>query len=269
MSAAAGEGEGEGDVEVTARPAATVLALGGASWPRTGSDGSWAPVLQATGIGVAPLRPANAGFDVAWTAGFAARFAGTPLKNLRVTVGPASARGEAVVTEYGVESGVFYALGEPLRADIAATGSATATIDLHPDRAAADLAARLRHRRAGETTTAWLRRAGGLAPVAIGLLREATGNALPADAEAMAALIKAVPLRLTGTQPLARAISTAGGVGLDEIDERFMLRSRPGVFVAGEMVDWEAPTGGYLLQACMATGRAAGAAALGWLARSA
>jgi uncharacterized flavoprotein (TIGR03862 family) len=256
---------GGGGAVVTARPAATVLALGGASWPRTGSDGSWEPVLHAAGIGVSPLRPANAGFDVAWTAGFVERFAGVPLKNLLVTVGTASARGEAVVTEYGVESGVFYTLGGPLRAAIAADGSATATIDLHPDRAAADLAARLRVRRPGETTTAWLRRAGGLAPVAIGLLREVTANTLPADADAMAALIKAVPLRLTGTQPLARAISTAGGVGLDEIDGHFMLRSRPGVFVAGEMLDWEAPTGGYLLQACFATGRLAGQAALEWL----
>jgi uncharacterized flavoprotein (TIGR03862 family) len=251
---------------VTVRPAATVLALGGASWPRTGSDGSWTRELQSTGVRVSPLGPANAGFDVAWTRGFVERFAGAPLKNLRVTAGTASARGEAVVIEYGVESGVFYALGAPLRALIAAHGSATATIDLHPDRAVDELTARLQTRRRGETTTAWLRRAGGLAPVAIGLLREATANTLPAGAAEMAALIKAVPLRLTGTQPLDRAISTAGGVGLDEIDEHFMLRARPGVFVAGEMLDWEAPTGGYLLQACLATGRAAGLGALDWLA---
>jgi uncharacterized flavoprotein (TIGR03862 family) len=254
--------------EVVVHPAATVLALGGASWPRAGSDGTWVPQLRAAGIRVTDLRPANAGFDVAWTAGFVERFAGSPLKNLRLTVGGTSVRGEAVVTAYGVESGVFYALGAALRDEIEARGSAIATTDLHPDRPVADLAARLRNRRPRETSTAWLRRAGGLAPVAVGLLREATGNALPADAGAMAALIKAVPLRLTGIQPLARAISTAGGVALDEVDAGFMLRSRPGTFVAGEMLDWEAPTGGYLLQACFATGRAAGKGALAWISHS-
>lgn len=259
---------GERRVEIVVRPAATVLALGGASWPRVGSDGTWAPRLRTDGVRVTDLRPANAGFEVAWTAGFVERFAGTPLKNLRLTVGAASVRGEAVVTAYGVESGVFYALGAPLRDEISARGSAIATIDLHPDRPVADLTARLRNRRSRETATAWLRRAGGLAPVAVGLLRETTGNALPADAGAMAALIKAVPLPLTGIQPLARAISTAGGVALDEVDAAFMLRSKPGTFVAGEMLDWEAPTGGYLLQACFATGRAAGRGALEWISHS-
>jgi uncharacterized flavoprotein (TIGR03862 family) len=265
---AAAPADGSGQVELAVRPAATVLALGGASWPRVGSDGGWAPMLRRAGIRVADLRPANAGFDVAWTPGFVERFAGTPLKNLRLTVGPASVRGEAVVTAYGVESGVFYALGAALRDEIGDRGAATATIDLHPDRPTADLIARLRNRRSRETATAWLRRAGGLAPVAVGLLREATRNALPTDAGAMAALIKAVPIRLTGVQPLARAISTAGGVALDEVDATFMLRSRPGTFIAGEMLDWEAPTGGYLLQACFATGRAAGHGALEWISHS-
>jgi uncharacterized flavoprotein (TIGR03862 family) len=242
--------------------------LGGASWPRVGSDGTWAQTLEGAGIGVHDLRPANAGFDVAWTAGFVERFAGSPLKNLRLTAGTTSVRGEAVVTAYGVESGVFYALGAALRDEINAHGTAIATIDLHPDRSLTDLAARLRNRRSRETATAWLRRAGGLAPVAVGVLREATGNSLPTDAGEMAALIKAVPLRLTGIQPLARAISTAGGVALDEVDAGFMLRSRPGTFVAGEMLDWEAPTGGYLLQACFATGRAAGQGALAWISHS-
>jgi uncharacterized flavoprotein (TIGR03862 family) len=254
--------------QLVVRPAATVLALGGASWPRVGSDGTWAQTLEGAGIGVHDLRPANAGFDVAWTAGFVERFAGSPLKNLRLTAGATSVRGEAVVTTYGVESGVFYALGAALRDEINAHGTAIATIDLHPDRSLTDLAARLRNRRSRETATAWLRRAGGLAPVAVGVLREATGNSLPTDAGEMAALIKAVPLRLTGIQPLARAISTAGGVALDEVDAGFMLRSRPGTFVAGEMLDWEAPTGGYLLQACFATGRAAGQGALAWISHS-
>lgn len=260
----AGPGAVSGHDAMSVRPAATVLALGGGSWPRVGSDGTWSGVLRDAGVGVADLRPANAGFDVAWTPTFRERFAGTPLKNLRLTAGDRSVRGEAVVTEYGVESGVFYALGATLRAELERHGSAIAELDLHPDRRAVDLTARLRTRRRGETATAWLRRAAGLPPVAVGLLREATGNDLPAGPAAVAELIKALPIRLRGIQPLSRAISTAGGVLLDEVDDRWMLRTRPGVFVAGEMLDWEAPTGGYLLQACVATGRAAGAGALTW-----
>ena len=253
--------------ETALRPAATVLALGGASWPRTGSDGDWVPVVADPGVEVRPLRPANSGFEVGWSAPFRERFAGEPLKNLRVSAGEVTARGEAVVTGYGVESGVFYAIGASLREAIERDGQAVAELDLHPDRSEADLARRLGTRRPGDSASEWLRRRLGLTPVAIGLLREATANRLPHEPAAMAALVKAAPLRLVGVQPLARAISTAGGVGLDAVDETLMLRARPGVFVAGEMLDWEAPTGGYLLQACISTGRAAGASAVKWLAR--
>ncbi len=255
------------DGESVVRPDATVLALGGASWPRTGSDGGWVPSLAGAGVEVRPLRPANSGFDVAWSAPFRERFAGQPLKNLRITVGTTAARGEAVVTGYGVESGVFYAVGAPLRDAIERDGRAVVHVDLHPDRTRSDVAGRLASRRPGESASEWLRRRLALTPVAIGLLREVTGNRLPSEPASMADLVKAAPLRLVGVQPLAHAISTAGGVARDAIDESSMLTARPGVFVAGEMIDWEAPTGGYLLQACFSTGRAAGASALRWLDR--
>jgi predicted flavoprotein YhiN len=189
------------------------------------------------------------------------------LKNLRVNHGVTTARGEAVVTAYGVESGVFYAVGATLRDTIGRDGHALVVLDLHPDRSRSDVARLLATRRAGDSTRAWLRRRLGLAPVTIGLLREATGNRLPSDPAQMAALVKAAPLRLVGVQPLARAISTAGGVAFAAVDDSSMLLARPGVFVAGEMLDWDAPTGGYLLQACVSTGRAAAAGALRWLDR--
>lgn len=253
------------DGESVVRPDAAVLALGGASWPRTGSDGAWVPRLAAAGVDVRALRPANSGFAVAWSAPFRERFAGQPLKNLRVTLGSATARGEGVVTGNGVESGVFYAIGSTVRDAIERDGHAVADLDLHPDLAEDDVARRLSTRRDGDSTSSWLRHRLGLRPVTIGLLREATANRLPADPVAMAALVKCTPLRLVGVQPLARAISTAGGVAFDAVDETSMLIARPGVFVAGEMLDWEAPTGGYLLQACFSTGRSAGAGALRWL----
>ena len=243
------------------------MALGGASWPRTGSDGTWVPRLVDAGIDVRALRPANSGFDVAWTAPFRERFAGQPLKNLRIRLGATTARGEAVVTGYGVESGVFYAVGATLRDMIEREGHAVVDVDLHPDRSESDVARLLATRRPGDSTSAWLRRRLALTAVSIGLLREATGNRLPSAPVPMAALVKAAPLRLVGVQPLARAISTAGGVSFDAVDESSMLIARPGVFVAGEMLDWEAPTGGYLLQACFSTGRATAAGVLHWLGR--
>ena len=246
---------------------ATVLALGGASWPRTGSDGRWVAHLLDAGVAVRALRPANSGFDVAWSVPFRERFAGQPLKNLRISLGAATARGEAVVTGYGVESGVFYAIGATLRDTIQRDGHAVVAVDLHPDRSEADVARLLASRRSGDSTSGWLRRRLGLTPVSIGLLREVTGNRLPSEPAPMAALVKAAPLRLGGVQPLAGAISTAGGIAFDAVDETSMLRARPGVFAAGEMLDWEAPTGGYLLQACFSTGRAAAAGVLRWLGR--
>ncbi len=235
-------------------PAATVLALGGASWPRMGSDGGWAPVLAAAGVKVAPLKPANAGFLVPWTSHMQ-RFAGEPLKRIAATFGSATVRGEAVITADGIEGGVIYALSRPLRDAIARDGVPTLLLDLRPDLDGGAVGARLGG--AGISMANALRRA-GLSPVAASLVREVPSTA------PLTERIKALPLRLVGTKPIERAISTAGGVRFDALDGQ-MLRARPGVFVAGEMLDWEAPTGGYLLQACFATGRAAGRAALEWL----
>jgi len=243
---------------------AVVLALGGASWPKVGSDGGWVEILSAAGVTVSDLRPANCGFTAEWTPTFVDRFAGAPLKNVALTFGGRTVRGEGVVTESGVESGVFYALGAAIRDRVEADGRATVHLDLHPDVDVAGVAARLARRRAKETWSTSLRRA-GLAPVAVSLLREVTGNRLPADIGGLAALVKDVPLTLVGTESLARSISTAGGVAWDEVDERFMLRRMPGVFVVGEMLDWEAPTGGYLLQATFSTAVAAARGVLDWL----
>jgi uncharacterized flavoprotein (TIGR03862 family) len=240
-----------------------VLALGGASWPRLGSDGVWGPILAERGVGLAPFTPANCGFTISWTEVFRQRFAGTPLKSVALQWHGRVSRGDAMVTAYGIEGGAIYTLSSAIRDDIAAHGEARVTLDLRPDLTEAALADRLRGLRPRDSLSNGLRRTLSLAPVAINILREA--GAPPRDASALAALIKAVPLRLTGAQGLDRAISSAGGVLWDEVDERFMLRRLPGVFVAGEMLDWEAPTGGYLLQGCMATGAAAGHGMLEWL----
>ena len=251
------------------RADAVVLALGGASWPRVGSDGSWVPHLRAAGVEIAPLRPANCGLTVTWTTAFAERFAGQPLKNVAVSVDSVDAaacvRGDVTITTLGLESGPIYTVSSAVRDALAASGTRVLTVDLHPDSSASELVARLARRRPKDSLSTTLRRTLGLTPAAIGLLREATGNDLPHDASALAALVKAVPVTITGTQPLARAISTAGGVALHEVDERFMLRRLPGVFVAGEMLDWDAPTGGYLLQASFSTGVAAADGVAHWL----
>jgi uncharacterized flavoprotein (TIGR03862 family) len=247
------------------RPRSTLLALGGASWPRLGSDGAWVPLLERNGVTVAPLKPANVGFRVAWSAHFAQRFAGEPLKRLAAHIGGASARGEAVATADGIEGGVIYALSRPIREAVERDGTAELSLDLRPDLGAGALAARLARSRPGESLSTRLRKAASLSPAAIGLLREAHANALPPQADALAAAIKAAPLRLVAPAPIARAISTAGGVTFAELDARFMLRARPGLFLAGEMLDWEAPTGGYLLQAAFASGRAAAKGMLSWL----
>jgi uncharacterized flavoprotein (TIGR03862 family) len=249
---------------------ATVLALGGASWPHLGGDGLWVNPVRGAGVGVTPLRPANCGFIVGWSDVFRSRFAGEPLKRLALSFGDRTARGEALVTETGLEGGGVYALSAALRETIATTGAALLRIDLRPDRTHGDLAARLATPRGKQSLSTFLRKAANLSPVAIGLLQEAAkassqhlASMAPAE---LADLVKAVPVRLTGTAPIARAISTAGGIAFDQVDEHFMLQRRPGVFVAGEMLDWEAPTGGYLLQACFATGAVAGHGALAWLA---
>jgi uncharacterized flavoprotein (TIGR03862 family) len=247
------------------RPHATILALGGASWAKLGSDGAWAPLLAARGAEVAPFRPANVGFTAAWSEVFRERFAGAPLKNVALSFEGASARGDALAAGYGLEGGAVYALSAALRDAIQARGSATLEIDLRPDVSPAQLTARLSRPRGGQSLSSWLRKAAHLSPAEIGVLREAHGVALPVAPDALAAAIKAAPIVLTGIQGLERAISSAGGLSFDALDG-LELKVAPGVFVAGEMLDWEAPTGGYLLQACFATGVAAARAVVERLA---
>jgi len=248
---------------------ATVLALGGASWPKLGSDGGGQKILQSAGIDIAPLVPANCGFIAGWSEVFGERCQGQPLKGVELQFGERGVRGETIITRGGLEGGAIYALSGPLRDAIANHGEAVLNIDLRPDTPQDKLQQQLDVPRRKQSFSTLLRKAAGLSPVAIGLLQEA---ALPAKAAGMAPgdlarFIKQVPVRLTGTAPIARAISSAGGIKFDEIDAKFMLRRKPGVFVAGEMLDWEAPTGGYLLQACFSTGVAAGRGALAWLER--
>ncbi|MDR7231147.1 putative flavoprotein (TIGR03862 family) [Caulobacter sp. BE264] len=238
----------------------TILALGGASWPKLGSDAAWAPLLRVGGSEIAPFRPANCGFDVAWSEVFRDRFAGEPLKNIALRLGEARARGDAVIARYGLEGGAIYALGGAAR-DAALGRGATLTVDLRPDIPVETLERRLHAPRGGQTLANFLRKAVKLSPVEVNLLREAHGLDLPVEPAALAAAIKAAPLRLTGVQPLDRAISSAGGVRFESLDG-LTLKARPDVLLAGEMLDWEAPTGGYLLQACFATGVAAGRTAL-------
>jgi uncharacterized flavoprotein (TIGR03862 family) len=250
---------------------ATVLALGGASWPRLGSDGGWVEALRTKGVGVSPLKPANCGFIVSWSDIFRDRFEGAPLKGMVLSFGGLSVRGEAVVTRGGIEGGAVYALSAELREAVLTSGTATLHIALRPDVSATDLIKRLSAPRGKQTLSNWLRKAAALSPVGIGLLQEAaihSGTPLASfPVEKLAGLINAVPVQLTGVASIVRAISSAGGIAFDELDADFMLRRLPGVFAAGEMLDWEAPTGGYLLQACFATGEAAGKGALEWLKR--
>jgi uncharacterized flavoprotein (TIGR03862 family) len=243
---------------------ACVLALGGASWPRTGSDGTWVDPLVAAGVEVRPLRPANAGWDVAWTDVFRQRFAGRPVKDVVLRHGGASSRGDPVITDDGLEGGPVYALGAAVRATLDGGGPAVVELDAFPDATGEEVLARLQRRRSRDSVASGLTRA-GIPPVVVGLLREATANQVPTDPQALAGLLRALPIAVRATQPLARAISTAGGVALDAVDGAYMLTARPGTFVAGEMLDWEAPTGGYLLQASFSTGVAAAEGALAWL----
>jgi uncharacterized flavoprotein (TIGR03862 family) len=258
----------DGERRVEAR--ATVLALGGASWPRLGSDGSWVATLVSKGVVVSPLRPANCGFTVTWSDVFRNRFEGQPLKGAAWSFGAVTIRGEAIVSRMGLEGGAIYALSADLREAIEKSGEAVLHVALRPDLDMKTLAARLSAPRGKQSLTNFLRKAAQLSPVAIGLLQEAAlapGLSLSALAPGdLAALVNAVPIKLTGTAPITRAISTTGGVLLDELDVDFMIRRLPSVFAAGEMLDWEAPTGGYLLQACFATGAAAGRGALKRLA---
>ncbi|PNG27921.1 NAD(P)/FAD-dependent oxidoreductase [Methylocella silvestris] len=249
---------------------ATILALGGASWPRLGSDGGWVGALERAAIATAPLRPANCGFLANWSDHFKDLFAGEPLKGIAASFGAQRVRGEATITRAGLEGGALYALAAPLRDAIAATGEAALTIALRPDMAEAELERRIASRDPKQSFSTFARKSLRLSPASIGLMQESARAAFAPLGEMsparLAGFVNAVPIRLTGVAPLARAISTAGGVVFDEVDCDFMLRRRPGAFVAGEMLDWEAPTGGYLMQACFATGAAAGRGALQWAA---
>ncbi len=251
------------DGQVTEGADAVILALGGASWPRLGSDGAWTDLLQSKGVRLAPFRPANCGFVIPWSSTFRDRFAGQPLKGLAFGHRGRSVRGEAVVTGYGVEGGGVYALSASLRDAIEADGQTVLHIDLRPDTTADTIARRLASARAGESVANRLRKAVRLSPLEVNLMREA--GPLPSEGAALASAVKNVRLTLLAPQSLERSISTAGGVALEEVDDSLMLRRLPGVFVAGEMLDWEAPTGGYLLQASFATGVAAAKGVLGRL----
>src|SRR5579863_3404198 len=260
----------DGQRAVDAR--ATVLALGGASWPRLGSDGGWVEALRAKGVSISPLKSANCGFVVGWSDIFRDRFEGEPLKGIALSLSGRSIRGEAMITRDGIEGGAVYALSAELRESILTSGQATLHVALRPDISHGDLVKRLAAPRGKQSFSNWLRKVGSLSPVGIGLLQEAaiasSVSLASLPVEKLAQLINAVPLQLTGIAPIARAISTAGGVVFEELDKNFMLRRLPGEFAAGEMLDWEAPTGGYLLQACFATGVAAGRGAAKWLKAS-
>ena len=257
-----------GRVEVTHD--AAIFALGGASWPRLGSDGHWTTFFAEREIAVSPLKPSNCGFAADFSDVFRARFEGQPLQGIELRFEDASARGEAVVTKTGLEGGAIYALSPLLRDAIERDGEATLAVDLRPGLSAAELERALARPHGKQSFSNFLRKAVKLSPAAVGLLQEAAhrGSAPLSSMgpAALAALMKAVPVRLTATAGIERAISTAGGVAFEELDAHFMLRRMPGSFVAGEMLDWEAPTGGYLLQACISTGVAAAKGAIEWLA---
>ncbi len=246
----------------TVNARATILALGGASWPRLGSDGSWVAILAAKGVTVSPLRPANCGFNVAWSDVFRDRFEGQPLKAVALSFDGRSVRGEAVITRSGIEGGGIYALSADLREAILRDGKVTLLIALRPDLDHDGLISRLSAPRGKQSFSNFLRKVLNLSPISIGLLQEAAKalhvSLASLPAADLAQRINAVSIQLNGMAPIARAISSAGGIAFDELDANFMIRRLPGVFAAGEMLDWEAPTGGYLLQASFATGAAAG-----------
>jgi len=243
-------------------PGAAVIAVGGASWPRVGSDGGWTAALSEDGIEIEALRPSNCGLKVDWSQVFLDRFEGTPVKNVVVSNGNRSRRGELVITREGLEGGPVYALAGALGAGD--SFPAAISMNLAPDLSAAALAERLASRRPKESQSTWLRGA-GVASVAIGLLRETTGNQLSDDPATVAETLHDARFSIVGLSSLDRAISTAGGVRFEALDDWLMLGSRPGTFLAGEMLDWDAPTGGYLLQACFSTGVRAGRGAANYL----
>jgi uncharacterized flavoprotein (TIGR03862 family) len=255
--------------EKTLQPAATLLALGGGSWARLGSDGAWMLALEQKGVGLAPLQPSNCGFEVqAWSELMVSKFAGAPLKNIAIGLNDDVPRlGECVITATGIEGSLIYALSAPIREAINQNGSATIHLDLLPGRPVDKILAALSKPRGSRSMAKHLHSQLGIDGVKAALLRELTSAETFADLSLLAKAIKALPLTLVKTRPLDEAISSAGGVLFEAMDERLMLRQLPGVFCAGEMIDWEAPTGGYLLTACFASGRAAGLGIVQWLQR--
>jgi len=249
---------------------ALVLALGGGSWAKLGSDGAWVPLLEKRGISVAPLQPSNCGFDVGWSVHFRTRFAGQPVKSVALSFTDSGGhthhrKGEFMVSDTGVEGSLIYALSAPLRDEIAAAGSALIHLDLTPDKAIVRIIDEVSHPRGSRSVSSHLQSRAGIRGVSMGLLRELLPAQDFADPYRLANAIKSLPLKLLAPRPIDEAISSAGGVMFDELNDDLMLRKLPGVFCAGEMLDWEAPTGGYLLTACFASGRAAGLGALAWL----
>ncbi len=257
------------DGEVTIKADAVLLALGGASWPRLGSDAAWVPVLARKGVEVAPFRPANCGFDVDWSDIFRERFAGEAVKST-VTISPAGAfQGEFVITKHGVEGSVIYAHSAALRDRLEQAGGASLAVDLAPGRTVERLSRDLEKLGRKESFANRMRKAAGLSAVKVGLLREIFPDIAAMPDDFVAARLKHLEIPLLRPRPIAEAISAAGGVAWNGVDENYMLESIPGIFVAGEMLDWEAPTGGYLLTACFATGKAAAKGLAGWLESSA
>jgi len=262
------------DGEIAVRADATVFALGGGSWPELGSDGAWVPVLQSRDVDVAPLVPSSCGFDIGWSEHFASRHAGAPLKPVIAHWHDASGQshelqGECVVTQTGIEGSLIYALSATLRDAIAAHGEVTLELDLAPGRELHRLRADLDKPRGSRSLTEHLRRQTGIEGVKAALLYEVLGKDAMQDTQQLSRTIKRLPLKLVRARPIAEAISSAGGVRLEALDaQTLMLRAMPGVFCAGEMLDWEAPTGGYLLTACYASGLRAGRGAVEWLKRS-
>lgn len=253
------------DGEIATTAAATVLALGGASWPQLGSDGAWVALLLQRGIEPAPLQPSNCGFNIAWSEHFRTRFAGAPLKSIAANFKGERKQGECIVTEHGIEGGPIYVLSPALRDEIERNGSATLLLDLLPDWPQERVRAEVGRPRGSRSLSSHLQSRLGLIGAKSNLLREVLSADQMNDSILLAATIKALPLQLLATRPLAEAISSAGGVKFESLDARLMLKEIPGVFCAGEMLDWEAPTGGYLLTACFASGRAAAAGILHWL----
>lgn len=256
--------------ELAMRADAVVLALGGGSWPQLGSDGAWQPWLAARGVEVAPLVPSNCGFDIDWSEHIAGRHAGAPLKPVAIHFHDAAGvehtrQGECVITATGIEGSLIYAFSGPLRDAIAAHGSTTLTLDLAPDRTLERLRHDLTKPRGSRSMSDHLRRQTGLTGVKAALLHEVLTREQFHDADTLARTIKRLPLQLQRARPIQEAISSAGGVRLEALDDRLMLTALPGVFCAGEMLDWEAPTGGYLLTACFASGRLAGLGAASWI----